>query len=68
MSRRLDGKRISTAVRLPVELHSELQRQADERDVSVNYLVTKAISFYLETLDPPDPLASLATDKEGTLA
>ena len=48
-------KRIATAVRLPENLHDELQRQAEERDVSVNYLVVRAVTQYLETL--PDPTA-----------
>lgn len=38
-------------------LHAELQRQAEERDVSVNYLVTRAIDHYLRQLGPADPLA-----------
>jgi predicted transcriptional regulator len=48
---------VSTAVRLPADLHAELQRQAHERDVSVNYLVTKAVDYYLRELGPADPLA-----------
>jgi predicted HicB family RNase H-like nuclease len=54
MPRRTDSeKRIATAVRLPQHLHDELQRQAEQRDVSVNYLVVRAVSQYLETA--PDP-------------
>lgn len=48
--------RVSTAVRLPAELHAELQRQATERDVSVNFLVTRAVDHYLRELGPADPL------------
>lgn len=48
--------RISTAIRLPVDLHAELQRRAEERDVSVNYLVTRAVHHYLRQLPPADPL------------
>jgi predicted HicB family RNase H-like nuclease len=56
MPRRTDTeKRIATAVRLPQHLHDELQRQAEQRDVSVNYLVVRAVSQYLETA--PDPAA-----------
>jgi hypothetical protein len=40
--------RKATAVRLPEPLHSELRRVADERDVSVNHLVIKAIREWLE--------------------
>jgi hypothetical protein len=48
--------RVSTAVRLPAELHAELQRHATERDVSVNFLVTRAITHYLKAIGPADPL------------
>jgi predicted HicB family RNase H-like nuclease len=48
-------KRIATAVRLPEDLHDELQRQADRRDVSVNFLVVRAVQRYLESA--PDPTA-----------
>lgn len=49
-------KRVATAVRLPEDLHEELQRQAELRDVSVNFLVVRAVSQYLE--HAPDPLAA----------
>jgi hypothetical protein len=39
--------RKATAVRLPEPLHSELRRVADERDVSVNHLVIKAVREWL---------------------
>ena len=72
MPRRTDSeKRIATAVRLPRHLHVELQRQADQRDVSVNYLVVRAVSQYLETV--PDPAAFdvasgvMRTSQEPTL-
>jgi hypothetical protein len=41
--------RKATAVRLPEPLHSELRRVADERDVSVNHLVIKAVREWLTT-------------------
>lgn len=46
---------MATAVRLPESLHAELQRQADDRDVSVNFLVVRAVTQYLD--NAPDPLA-----------
>lgn len=52
--------RISTAVRLPHDLHAELQRQAEDRDVSVNFLVTRAVDHYLRQLPPADPLAGVS--------
>ena len=56
--------RVSTAVRLPEDLHAELQRQASEREVSVNFLVTRAVDHYLRALGPADPLAATDTTKE----
>ena len=48
-------KRVATAVRLPESLHHQLQDQAELRDVSVNFLVVRAMTKYLQ--NPPDPLA-----------
>jgi predicted HicB family RNase H-like nuclease len=47
--------RICTAVRLPESLHDELLRAAAARDVSMNFLVTRAIADYLRRLPDPDP-------------
>ena len=44
-------ERVTTAVRLPVSLHRRLQQEAEARDVSVNYLVTKATTRLLESMD-----------------
>lgn len=55
--------RVSTAVRLPAELHAELHQQAAEREVSVNFLVTRAVAHYLKALGPADPLA----EREGAV-
>jgi predicted HicB family RNase H-like nuclease len=64
MPRRTDSeKRIATAVRLPESLHTELQRQADERDVSVNFLVVRAVRQYLEAA--PSPFGSEARVAAG---
>jgi predicted HicB family RNase H-like nuclease len=49
-----DEKRVTTAVRLPESLHERLRDAADERDVSVNLLVMKAIDDYLDRLVPAD--------------
>ncbi len=43
-------ERVSTQVRLPAELHRELHREAGDRDVSVNLLVTRAVEHYLTRL------------------
>lgn len=48
-----DEPRVATAVRLPVSLRDDLRVAARERAVSVNLLVTRAISDYLRRLPPP---------------
>jgi hypothetical protein len=47
-----DEPRIATAIRLPASLRDELQAAAAERDVSVNFLVTRAVTDYLRLLPP----------------
>lgn len=42
--------RIPTAVRLPESVHRRLHEVADERAVSANLLVTKAVEEYLDRL------------------
>jgi hypothetical protein len=49
-----DEPRVATAIRLPSSLHGELQSAASARDVSVNFLVTRAVSAYLAQLRPAD--------------
>lgn len=46
--RQYDEPRIGVALRLPKTLRDELQRAAAARDVSVNFLATKAIDAYLQ--------------------
>ena len=41
---------VATAIRLPTSLRDELLAAAAERDVSVNYLVTRAVTEYLSCL------------------
>lgn len=47
-----DEPRVATAIRLPTSLRDELQAAATERDVSVNFLVTRAVVDYLRRLPP----------------
>lgn len=49
---RVYGKRVSTGVRLPVELHERLTAVSIERDVSINHLMCRAIEAYLDRLEP----------------
>lgn len=44
------SRRVATAVRFPEDLHKRLQEHADMRDVSVNWLVTRAVEQFLEGL------------------
>jgi hypothetical protein len=49
-----DEPRVATAIRLPTSLHEELQSAATQRDVSVNFLVTRAVTTFLAQLPPVD--------------
>ena len=46
--------RTATAIRFPEELHDELVRAAEERDLSVNFLVVRAVQDFLPRLIPAD--------------
>jgi predicted HicB family RNase H-like nuclease len=48
--------RSSTAVRLDVDLHRRLVEAAEEREVSMNFLVNKAIGEFLDRLIPADEI------------
>lgn len=48
-----EEKRITTAVRLPASAHERLREVAHQRDVSVNYLINRAVAQYLEGLGKP---------------
>jgi predicted transcriptional regulator len=49
-----DEQRVTTAVRLPESTHNKLRQIAKERDVSVNYLVVRAVERFLGSLTPPE--------------
>jgi predicted HicB family RNase H-like nuclease len=49
-------KRVTTAIRVPERLHSDLARAAEERDLSVNYLVVRAIEEFMDRLVPAEEL------------
>jgi predicted HicB family RNase H-like nuclease len=48
--------RVTTAVRLPEELHERLRKAAADRDLSANYLVVKALEEFLNNLVPAEEL------------
>ena len=49
-------QRTATAIRFPDDLHDQLKRAADERDLSINYLVVKAVEQFLPRLIPAEEL------------
>jgi hypothetical protein len=56
-----DEERIATAVRLPASLHRDLHAAAEERDVSANLLIVKAVRRYLAQIKPVDEEARAAS-------
>lgn len=67
--------RTTTAIRFAPELHAELERAAIERDVSMNFLVNKAVAEFVKRLIPVDemvwtrePHAHGITNQPGTSA
>jgi predicted HicB family RNase H-like nuclease len=48
--------RTATAIRFPETVHERLREAADERDLSINYLVVKAVEDFLERLIPANEL------------
>jgi predicted HicB family RNase H-like nuclease len=46
-----DEERVSTAVRIPACIHERLIEEAEERFVSVNYLVTRGCRGFFHELD-----------------
>lgn len=51
-----NGDLSATAIRFPVELHDQLRVAADDRHLSINYLVVKAVEDFLTRLIPADEL------------
>jgi hypothetical protein len=48
------GERVKIEVRIPLTSLDRLREAADERDLSVNYLVVKAVDEFLDRLIPAD--------------
>ena len=55
MERRSPDRSI-TAVRFPDELHARLRQAAQERHLSINYLVVTAVEDFMDRLNPADEL------------
>ena len=58
--------RVATAIRLPVTVHAELRRLARARDVSVNYLVNRAVDELLTGSPGPDEETGLSSRPDTT--
>ncbi len=54
-----EERRVATAVRLPAAVHEQLRQLARARDVSVNYLITRAVEELLSCSPEPDVAAGL---------
>lgn len=54
--RRLEDDRVSTSIRFDRNLHERLLAAATEREISVNWLVNRAVADFLERLLPPDEI------------
>jgi len=50
------SERTVTAIRFPDEMYACLREAADERGLSMNYLVVKAVEEFLERLIPAQEL------------
>lgn len=48
--------RTTTAIRLKPELHQRVKAEAAARDLSVNYLVNRALEQFLDKLIPVDQM------------
>lgn len=48
----MSAPRRATAIRLKAELHERLEVAAEEREVSVNFLVNRAVAAFLDRLVP----------------
>lgn len=49
-------------MRLPRDLHAQLRASAEERELSVNYLVVRALTYYLDRLIPADEIELIRPD------
>lgn len=50
------GARTSTAVRFKPEIHERLVAAAEERDLSINWLVNRACEEFLDRLIPVEEI------------
>jgi predicted HicB family RNase H-like nuclease len=48
--------RTTTAIRFPPDVHERLREAAADRDLSINFLVVKAVEDYLPRLLPAEEI------------
>lgn len=58
--------RSTTAIRLPPDLHDRLKAAAEERDLSMNYLIVKALEDFLPRLIPASELRLTKLNEEAS--
>ncbi|MGI9578508.1 MAG: toxin-antitoxin system HicB family antitoxin [Microthrixaceae bacterium] len=56
-------RRVATAVRLPESIHRRLHLAAEDRAVSANLIITKAVDEYLERLPSADTALTLTRSR-----
>jgi predicted HicB family RNase H-like nuclease len=49
-------QRTTTAIRFPPPLHDQLKAAAEEREMSINFLVVKACEEFVDKLLPADEI------------
>lgn len=47
---------VSTGLRLPTELYDQLVQAAEDRDLSINFLVVRAVEEFLKRLVPAEEM------------
>lgn len=65
MAERTRRNRTATAIRFPDDLHAQLVQAAQERDVSVNLLVVKAVADFLPRLIPAAEFSWVRNEGDG---
>jgi HicB family len=60
-----ESPRIATAIRLSADLHARLKQAAEDRDVSVNWLITRAVTDLLDRLPPVEDCLGVSPVRVG---
>lgn len=49
-------ERLTTAIRFPTEVHAQLVKESEKRDLSINWLVNRAVEEFLCRLIPVEEM------------